>query len=92
MKVYLHGSGDDNAGKVGPVARHGFFVCPAGHRPKDCPAGEQWWENSGDGPKPREFFVEFVRGEAEVEDPLGKYLVENGLAQPTRYVRKQEWQ
>ena len=77
LKVFLHGS--DGAGKQGPVPYHGVFVCPAGHRPHECPESD-WYDTSGEKPQPREFLVEFFHGAAEVPEPLGKYLLDTGQA------------
>jgi hypothetical protein len=83
--VYLHGS----PGKT-PVAYHAMTVSPAGHRPKDCPE-DSWWDYTQDKPKPREFFVEFHHGEAEVDESLGKYLLDSKLAFKSRLILPNSW-
>jgi hypothetical protein len=85
MMIYYHGSDDKP-----PVARHTIIVCPAGHRPHDC-TGPDWWDNTGEKPKAREYTIEFRDGEAEVPDPLGNYMLEAGLAEKSRLVQRGFW-
>lgn len=85
MIVYYHGSPDKP-----PVAEHTLIVCPAGHRPKDCPE-DDWWDKTGERPKAKEFTIKFFHGEAEVSDPLGKYLIATDMAKKTRYSPPNLW-
>lgn len=80
MKVFTHGS----EGKP-PPASHTFLVCPGGHLSESaCPAS--FWEGRGEQRKAKTFAVEFVYGEATVDDELGKYMLETGLAQKSRLI------
>ena len=91
MIIYLHGSTDK-----APVERHVLICSPAGHLPRDFQLGEKgengdWWDQTGDAPRPKQFQVEFRFGKAEVPDPLGRYLVGAGLAQKTKLIRPSAW-
>ena len=35
---------------------------------------------------PRQFTIEFTRGKAEVDDKIGKYLIDRGLAKKTKLI------
>lgn len=83
-----------------PVAQHTLICAPAGHLPKDFETvnkegkrepNSDWWDMTGDKPRPRQFEVLFVYGEAEVPDALGRYLVETGQAQRTRLIVPNAW-
>ncbi len=77
MRVYLHGSPDQP-----PPARHTLLVTPAAHLPgQEMP--HEFVERDG---SPRTFDILFEYGKAEVPDVLGKYLVENKLAEKTRLI------
>lgn len=85
MIVYYHGSPDKP-----PVENHIITICPAGHLPKEC-SEVFWWDDSGEKRKPREWTVKFRYGEAEVEDPIGNYMVATGIAMKTRYTAPSLW-
>lgn len=85
MIVYLHGSPD----KL-PVETHTLICAPAGHLPNDF-AGKDWWDLSGERPRPLQKEVVFHYGEAEVTDEIGKYLVSTGQAQKTRLILPNSW-
>ena len=77
MNVYLHGS-DGNP----PPARHVVIMSPAAHLAgKELP--HEFVEPDG---KPRNFEITFVYGKAEVPDALGKYMIEQKLAEKTRLI------
>jgi len=76
MKVYI--SGDK------PRAQASFFmsVAPAATvRNQEVP--EHWVQQEGDKIVPVQFNIEFKYGEAEVEDTLARYLIDQGLAKKT---------
>jgi hypothetical protein len=50
-----------------------------------------WWDQSGDKPRPRQFEVVFRYGQAEVPDPLGKYLIATGQVQKSRLILPNAW-
>lgn len=78
MLVYLHGSPDRN-----PPASHTKFIAPAAHLAgQECP--HEWVDTTN---KPIEFQIDFVHGKAEVDDAIGKYLVETGQAFRSRLIR-----
>lgn len=85
MIVYLHGS----PGKP-PVESHTLIICPAGHVPNDCPEAF-WWASTGKERKPLTWHVEFKYGQAEVEEPVGKYLISTDMAKPDRYQPSNFW-
>lgn len=80
MKVYLH---SDNAERS---SRYPVHVCPAADVDfvKSEHVLDEW--KLADG-KPRQFEIIFKNGVAEVEDPLGKYMVARGIASSGRLVR-----
>jgi hypothetical protein len=85
MLIYYHGSPD----KL-PVAEHTIIVAPAGHLPKgECLS--EWWDTTGERPKPFEYKVQFFFGQAEVDDQLGKYMIAAGLASSTRLIVPNAW-
>jgi hypothetical protein len=91
MIIHLHGS----PGKP-PVEKHILICAPAGHLPKEYPLGKDgevndFWDQSGDHPTPRQFQVEFRFGKAEVSDSLGRYLVQTGQAQKSRLILPNSW-
>lgn len=57
--------------------RVGMYVTPGKDRASD-PA--EWFNGKGE---PESVAVEFRFGEADVPDPLGKFMVEGGYAQKT---------
>jgi hypothetical protein len=85
MIVYYHGSPD----KL-PVETHTLIIAPAGHLPNQF-EGPTWWDNSREPPRPVQFEIVFHHGEAEVEDPIGKYLIATGMAQKSRLVLTNSW-
>jgi hypothetical protein len=87
MFVFLHAT--KSPGQF-PVPEHYLRVCPAGHLPHQF-VGDTWWDASGDKLVPREFTVKFERGRAEVSDELGRYLIDTGQAQRTKYIKPAEW-
>lgn len=44
---------------------------------RDMEIPQEWLEADG---KPRQFNIEFKHGTAEVEDPIGRYLIDKGYA------------
>lgn len=79
MKVYATG--------VKPSRQPTFImsIAPAATTRGDVPSN--WVDDKNN---PVQFNVEFKFGEAEVEDSLGKYLVENGLVRRSRLVLPRE--
>lgn len=63
----------------GNSSLHRIFVTPA----VDHPEVAAWRELDG---RPRQFEVLFQNGLAIVDDNLGKYLVEKGLASKTKVI------
>lgn len=56
----------------GTTGKRTLFVQPGVHSPVS-----DWLEEHG---KPRLFAVEFKEGEATVDDQLGQYMIDQGLA------------
>lgn len=85
MICYLHGS----PGKP-PVESHTLIIAPAGHLPHEFES-DSWWDRSGERPKPLQFEVQFIHGEAEVTDEIGRYLVATGQAMKSRLILPNSW-
>jgi hypothetical protein len=85
LKIFYHGSVD----KL-PVANHTLITAPAGHLPKEFES-EDWWDDTGERRRPKTFEVKFTFGQAEVPDPLGRYLIETGQAMKHRLVIQNDW-
>lgn len=70
-------------------ATHTMFVCPAGDkdffRNQEVPS--EWVDDDN---KPITFEVEFRKGRAEVDDKLGKYMTDRGLARKTKFIRPED--
>jgi hypothetical protein len=68
-------------------ANHTMFVSPAadprvkGEKPSD------WVDDEN---KPLTFTVEFKRGKAEVDDKVGKYMIEFDLARKSKIILPQD--
>jgi hypothetical protein len=79
MKVYTTGTK--------PARQPSFImsIAPAATVSGDVPSN--WVDDKNN---PVQFNIEFKFGEAEVEDGLGKYLVENGLVRLSRLVLPRE--
>jgi hypothetical protein len=78
MFVYLHGERFQDCSHrmaIAPAAD------PAGLDGSDPPA--EWLE--ADGETPRQYWVEFARGRAEVPSNIGSYLISRGLAHKRRW-------
>ena len=78
MRVYLNTSGERP-----PIPLHVMSVAPAAHMEGQ---GEMPLEWVGPDNKPLTITVEFIHGEANVPDNLGRYLVKHGLAKKTRLI------
>lgn len=83
LRVYLHGS----PGRT-PEASHTMYVAPAAYNPNQEAVPSHWvdFEN-----KPVTFEVSFEYGAGEVEDALGKYMIEIGMAKPSRLIIPGYW-
>jgi hypothetical protein len=66
---------------------HTMHICPAGD-PRvrgECPV--DWVDENN---KPRTFQVEFRNGKAEVDDQIGRYMIEMDLARKTKLIRPED--
>jgi hypothetical protein len=73
MKIFISGEK--------PRAQASFImsVAPAATvQNEEVPA--HWVHQEGDKIVPVQFMIEFIYGEAEVEDSVARYLIEQGLA------------
>ena len=68
-------------------ASHTMFVCPAGDTFVKGEKPSDWVDDEN---KPITFQVEFRRGKAEVDDKVGKYMVERGLARKSKIILPQD--
>ena len=68
-------------------ATHTMFVCPAGDPRLKGEMPSDWVDDNN---KPLTFEVEFRRGKAEVDDKLGKYMIEHGMARKTKIILPQD--
>lgn len=69
-------------------ANHTVHICPAGD--KDFIKGEIPSDWVDDENKPRTFIITFVHGKAEIDDKLGKYMIERGLARKSKLILPQD--
>lgn len=70
MKIFVNGAQERKE-------LHRLFVTPG----KDDPSNSAW---IGEDQLPMQLTVTFVRGVAEVDDQLGRYLIKKGLAEKSR--------
>ncbi len=63
----------------GTSSDHRLFIQPA----IDFPHVNAWREPDG---RPKMFDIHFVNGEADVEENIGQYLVDKGLAAKTKVI------
>ncbi|MDR3473347.1 MAG: hypothetical protein P4M09_16935 [Devosia sp.] len=75
MKVYLPGTGAKNS------RSHMLSVAPAADTRGEVPVD---WVTADN--EPVQFRIEFAYGAAEVDDRLGKYLIERGICRKTALV------
>lgn len=75
MKVYCLGD------KPRRQASYTMSIAPAADMTKNEEVPSLWVDGEN---KPVQFNVEFIYGEAEVEDSIGRYLCERGLAKKTK--------
>jgi hypothetical protein len=76
-RVYLEGK------RPASIPKHVIFCCP-GASGDDTPT--EWWDLSGDKPKPKNYTIEFRHGESEeIPDNLAQYLIE------TKQAEAEEW-
>ena len=79
MKVYLTGERE----RANPS--HVMYVSPAGDaRVAKMNLPEDWLD---DEKKPRTFPIQFKHGKADVDDRLGKYLIDTGQAAASSILR-----
>lgn len=76
MKIYA-------AGERQAVGRHPFHINPAAHMGAKAACPAEWFDDEG---QPREMVVFFENGQAEVADPIGKYMVAHGYARKTKLI------
>lgn len=76
MIVYLNGS--DRA----PAAEHVMFVTPAGDTRVRAGEADSSWVDAQNHPITQQ--VVFKHGKAEVDDVLGRYMIDTGLASRTQ--------
>ncbi len=60
-----------------------MHICPAGDPRMKGEMPAEWVDDKNN---PLTFQVEFRRGKAEVDDKIGKYLIDNGLARKTKLI------
>jgi hypothetical protein len=80
VKVYLHSDAAERA------KRYIVTIAPAGDT--DFVGGEipaAWTYADG---RPKQFEIDFAHGVAEVNDELGRYMVDRGIAKRHRMLRK----
>ena len=65
-------------------ANHTMHISPAADR--EFVKGEVPADWVDDENNPRQFTIEFTRGKAEVDDKIGKYLIDRGLAKKTKLI------
>lgn len=75
MKVYLPGTG----AKTSPS--HMLSVAPAADTKGEVPA--DWVNNDNE---PLQFRIQFKFGVAEVDDRMGRYLIERGICRKTALI------
>lgn len=76
MKIYA-------AGERQAQGRHPFNINPAAHLSDRTACPGDWFDDDGN---PREFVVQFVDGEAEVDDRIGRYMVAHRMARKTKLI------
>jgi hypothetical protein len=64
-------------------ATHTMHICPAADPRLKGEMPSDWVDDKNN---PRAFEVEFRSGKAEVDDRIGNYLVETGLARKTKLI------
>jgi hypothetical protein len=79
MKVYIAGE------KPARQASFIMSIAPAATTSGEVPSN--WVDDKNN---PVQFNIEFIRGEAEVEDSIGRYLLENELARKSRLILPRE--
>ena len=60
-----------------------LHVCPAAHIGEKAACPTEWFGEDGE---PLQITVKFEHGQAEVPDPLGKYLIAHKMARRTALI------
>ena len=68
-------------------ASHTMFVCPAGDPFLKGEKPSDWVDNENN---PITFQIEFKHGKSEVDDKIGKYMIDRGLARKTKIILPQD--
>ena len=64
-------------------ANHTMHICPAADPRIRGEVPTEWVDDKNTA---LTFHVEFVRGKAEVDENIGRYLIEQGLAQKSKII------
>ena len=64
-------------------ATHTMHICPAGDPRMKGEMPTEWVDDKNNA---LTFQVEFRKGKAEVDDKIGKYLIDTGLARKTKLI------
>lgn len=66
---------------------HTMHICPAADPRIKGEVPADWVDDKNN---PRTFQINFYRGKAEVDDQIGKYLIDTELARKTKIIRPED--